>query len=445
MNRKLAIASSVLAAVLLAACGPTQPVATPTPIPTAAIPRQPTYVVERGDIERKIEFLARIQAIEDQPLAFEVEGRIAKVNANVGDDVKQGDVLAELDTSDLKNQIEQAQIELVTSQTVLSKTLSNYTETLQAAQLDLDVAQLRLSQARARNFGPSLELAQAEIVRAERALADANTGLTSARNTEADRDMIPGFERMVLDAEIALARARAERERLIQDQVAHEFDIGILGKDVERARLALARVQSSIDPNLERAVEVNRLTLERLLAQLGRAQIIAPFDGRISSQNLSIGKTVRAFDPVVIVSKPGGLEAAAELSQSRLVEIAVGQPVSVTLNNRPGEVFGGVVRRLPQVGAASTAAADKSVRVTIDNAGGAMTEGDLARIAIVVARKPSALWLPPQAIRNFQGRRFVVVKDADGERRADVKLGIQSDDRVEVLSGVLEGQTVVAP
>jgi multidrug efflux pump subunit AcrA (membrane-fusion protein) len=119
--------------------------------------------------------------------------------------------------------------------------------------------------------------------------------------------------------------------------------------------------------------------------------------------------------------------------------------VSVTLNNKPGEAFGGLVRRLPQVGAASTAAADKSVRVTIEDAEEVMTEGDLARITIVVARKPSALWLPPQAIRNFQGRRFVVVKDADGERRADVKLGIQGDDRVEVLSGVLEGQTVVAP
>jgi len=221
--------------------------------------------------------------------------------------------------------------------------------------LDLDIAELRLAQAQARNFGSAIELARAEIARAERALADANAGLTSARNIEADRDMIPGFERMVLDAQAALARARAEYERLLQEQTAHKFDISILAKEVERARLALARVQSSIDPNLERAVEVSRLTLERLEAQLGRAQIVAPFDGRVSSHSLTVGKTVRAFDPVIIISKPGGLEAAAELSQSRLVEIAVGQPVSVTLNSVPGKVYSGVVRRLPQAGAATTA------------------------------------------------------------------------------------------
>lgn len=432
-------------AALSAACGTNpQPLPTPTAIPTAVVPRQPTYTVQRGEIERKIEFLARIQAIEDQPLAFEVEGRIAQVNVGIGDDVKQGDVLAELDTSDLKNQIEQAQVELLTAQMVLSRTLVNYTETLQLAQFDLDVAQLRLAQARARSFGPAIELAKAEIARAERALADANAGLISARNTEADRDMIPGFERMVLDAQIALTRARAEYERLLQEQAAHQFDISILAKDVERAKLALSRVQSSIDPNLERAVEVGRLTLERLQAQLSRAQIVAPFDGQVSSHSLTVGKTVRAFDPVIIISKPGGLEAAAELSQNRLVEIAVGQPVSVTLNSVPGKIYHGVVRRLPQTGAATTAT-DRSVRVTIEDADDELQEGDLARITIVTARKSDALWLPPQAIRNFQGRRFVVVRDAEGERRADVKLGLQGDDRVEILSGVLEGQIVIAP
>ena len=445
MKRAILTLSAFAAALALTACGMNpQPPATPTAIPTAAVPRQPTYTVQRGEIERKIEFLARIQAIEDQPLAFEVEGRVARVNVSIGDEVNAGDVLAELDTSDLKNQIEQARVEFLTSQLVLSRTLATFTETLQAAQLDLDIAELRLAQAQARNFGSAIELARAEIARAERALADANAGLTSARNIEADRDMIPGFERMVLDAQAALARARAEYERLLQEQTAHKFDISILAKEVERARLALARVQSSIDPNLERAVEVSRLTLERLEAQLGRAQIVAPFDGRVSSHSLTVGKTVRAFDPVIIISKPGGLEAAAELSQSRLVEIAVGQPVSVTLNSVPGKVYSGVVRRLPQAGAATTAT-DKSVRVTIEDADEDLKEGDLARVTIITARKPSALWLPPQAIRNFQGRRFVVVRDAEGERRADVKLGLQSDDRVEILSGVLEGQIVVAP
>lgn len=444
---KYSFVTPLMACVLaLAACSaPNQPAQpTPTAIPTALVPRQPTYTVERGEVQRKIDFLARVQAVEDEPLAFEMDGRIAKANVQVGDDVKQGDVLAELDTSDLKNQIEQARIEYITAQSALSRTLQNYTETLRAAQLDLDVAQLRVQQARDKNFGPQIELAQAEIARAERALADANTGLTSARNTPQDKDMIAGFERMVMDAQIQLARAKSDYQSLVQSQATHQFDVSILAKDVERARLAIDRIDNSIDPALQRAVEVGKLALERLEAQLARMQIVAPFDGRISSESLAVGKNIRAFDPVVIVAKPGGLEAAAELSQSRLAEISVGQKVSVTLNSVPGKVFAGEVRRVPQTGAATTAT-DRSVRVAIEGAETDMQEGDLARVTIVTDRKDNTLWLPPQALRNFQGRRFVVVRDQEGERRSDVKVGLQGEDRVEILSGVLEGQTVVAP
>lgn len=433
-------------ALLLAACSaPNQPaLPTPTAIPTALVPRQPTYIVERGEVQRKVEFLARVQAVDDEPLAFEMDGRIAKANVDVGDAVKQGDVLAELDTSDLKNQVEQARIEYIAALSVLSRTLDTFTQTRQAAQLDLDVAQLRLQQARARDFGPQIELALAEITRGERALTDANAGLTSARNTLADREMIPGFEKMVMDAQIQLARARSDYQNLIQQQSTHQFDMSILAKDVERSRLAMDRIDSSIDPGLQRAVEVNKLALERLEAQLSRMQIIAPFDGNISSESLEVGKSIRAFDPVVVVAKPGGLEAAAELSQGRLAEIAVGQKVSVTLSSVPGKVYAGEVRRLPQTGAATTAT-DRSVRVAIEGADEDMQEGDLARVTIVTDLKDNTLWLPPQALRNFQGRRFVVVRDEEGERRSDVKVGLQGEDRIEILSGVLEGQTVVAP
>jgi multidrug efflux pump subunit AcrA (membrane-fusion protein) len=55
------------------------------------------------------------------------------------------------------------------------------------------------------------------------------------------------------------------------------------------------------------------------------------------------------------------------------------------------------------------------------------------------------LWLPPQAVRTFEGRKFVVVQEGDGQRRVDVKIGIQSEDRVEIEEGLKEGQVAVAP
>ena len=53
------------------------------------------------------------------------------------------------------------------------------------------------------------------------------------------------------------------------------------------------------------------------------------------------------------------------------------------------------------------------------------------------------MWLPPAAIRNFEGRNFVVIQEGDAQRRQDVKLGVKNEDQVEILEGLEEGQTIV--
>ena len=67
------------------------------------------------------------------------------------------------------------------------------------------------------------------------------------------------------------------------------------------------------------------------------------------------------------------------------------------------------------------------------------------RITIVIEKRPDTLWLPPQAIRVFEGRRFVVVQEEGFQQRVDIKMGIEGEDRVEILEGLEEGQVVVSP
>jgi hypothetical protein len=52
----------------------------------------------------------------------------------------------------------------------------------------------------------------------------------------------------------------------------------------------------------------------------------------------------------------------------------------------------------------------------------------VVKIHIVLGRKDNVLWLPPDAVRAFEGRRFVVVREGDRERRATVRVGIETAD-----------------
>jgi len=66
-------------------------------------------------------------------------------------------------------------------------------------------------------------------------------------------------------------------------------------------------------------------------------------------------------------------------------------------------------------------------------------------LTVELERSVDTLWLPPQAVRTFEGRSFVVIQEGGAQRRMDVRIGIRSDDRLEILDGLVEGQTVIAP
>jgi multidrug efflux pump subunit AcrA (membrane-fusion protein) len=120
----------------------------------------------------------------------------------------------------------------------------------------------------------------------------------------------------------------------------------------------------------------------------------------------------------------------------------------VTLRAYPGQTWHGTVRRLPYPygsggGTEALASEDKSTRISLGGDLSGFQLGDLASVTIVLEEKDDVLWLPPAAIRTFQGRTFVIVQDVDRQRRVDVTIGIESDERVEIVEGLEEGQIVV--
>jgi hypothetical protein len=131
-------------------------------------------------------------------------------------------------------------------------------------------------------------------------------------------------------------------------------------------------------------------------------------------------------------------------------ELSEGMVVQIGVNNRPGEVLTGVIRQLPfpygSGGEGAAGEGDDLARIQFDDleqAIGLYERGDRVFIRVVVTQREDVLWLPPQAIRDFNGRKFVVIQEGDVQQRIDVTLGIVSEERVEITSGLEEGQVVV--
>lgn len=384
--------SSGVAAIVLAGCAllpavntdrSTDGLPTPTPIPTAVVPVKPTYTVQRGELVSQLEFSGRISPEVEEALFFRTDGRVRTVLAKRNEMVTKGQILAELEIDGLERELESVQLELERAQVRLEQAQGNHEYQLRVAQANLEVAQLRL-QAMQSGAAPDLTA------------------------------------------------------------------IAIQETEVELAQLEIERLEKGLDPLLASDVTRAELAVTKLLAQIAEAQIIAPFDGQLLSISLTPGQSVSAYAPVSTLADISNLEVKADLVSNQMDKLAEGMTAVIFLTSRPGVTLSGDVRQLPYPygsgGRGQTVEdMDKSTRVSIDDTATdqGFALGDLVRVTVELERKADVLWLPPQALRIFDGRRFAVLQDGDVQRRVDVTVGIETPDRVEVEAGLEEGQVVV--
>ncbi len=355
---------------------------TPTPIPTPAVPLKPTYTVRVGEIVKELIFSGRIAPVVEEELFFRANGRVRAIYAKRGDIVEQGFVLADLEIDDLEREVESSRLNLERAQSQLDKAQRTLDFDRRAAQLNLDMANLRLL-------------------------------------------------------------------NMITQEPAGSLNLELQRRQVELAEISVSRLEDGVDPLLVNDVARAQLGLEKLLKAVEDAQIIAPFGGELLSVSLTVGRAAEAFKPVAVIADNSELEIKADLVSDQLNELQEGLVVNVVLPSRPGASLTGIVRKLPYPygtgGGTTVDDLDKSTRISIDqsqeDAGYKM--GDLVRVQAELERKDDVLWLPPQALRIFDGRRFAVVQDGDVQRRVDVTVGIQTADRVEIEEGLEEGQIVV--
>jgi multidrug efflux pump subunit AcrA (membrane-fusion protein) len=439
------LVGGLVAAALLAACSSTPP-ANPTPIPDLPTPAAPDYTVQRGLVARGVEFSARVQPASSETLSFQTDGRVYKINVKEGSLVKQGDVLAELDLSTLKAQLEQEMIRLRTAESVLSNTMQTFSDTLRVAQLDVEQARLRyeLSQIRA---GGSNSVLNNDLVRLDKRIADIRESIRQARE-QYNQAGAANAEKMLEDALVERERLVASLSDAERGQRTLEIESQILRGEVERAEINLRRQRGTVDPGMIEAVETARIAVEATQAKIANGSLVAPFDGEVGIISAKVGEIVSALSPLMVVARPGELELVGSPTEEQLAEISVGQPVVVRFVTVGAEPAMGTIAKVPLIGndsGSNNQNRARAVRIKLPD-GVELESGEIARISTFTASRENVLWIPPQGLRTFRARSFVVVKNADGtESRRDVKIGLQSADRVEIMDGLKEGEIVAAP
>ena len=256
-------------------------------------------------------------------------------------------------------------------------------------------------------------------------------------------------------------------DKVTKGQLLAQLESGYNEYDLRRAHISLQMAELSLELTREqitkdspenaitikmKELEVERaqINLDELNAEVAGSQIVSEIDGTVIFISISEGTGATAFKPVIIVADLNKMEISVEAKDEELQQLEENMTVSAAPVLRPGEITPGYIRRLPYPYGSSEKSdsqIDETVRIVLEKQpiDIGFRQGDLVQITVTLEEKKDVLWLPPQAVRTFEGRKFVVVQEEGAQRRVDITQGIKQDDRVEIVEGLEEGQVILAP
>lgn len=251
-------------------------------------------------------------------------------------------------------------------------------------------------------------------------------------------------DRRRVEQELAFANETLARtERLLADKAASALE-------VERARAQSAgAAQQLVVANAE--VQRAKESLEHLGLNVSAApgadadEIIpvrTPQGGVVLEKLVTTGTTVTPGTSLFVISDISSLWVLAEIDESALARVAVGEAVQVSVSAYPTERF---TAKVTQIGDTINPATRRVVvRCTVANADGRLKPGMFARVALEGVAAEPIVHVPAAAVQDLGERRVVFVPGADGAYVArDVETGAERDGRVEIRRGLAAGDRVV--
>ncbi|MGD0498368.1 MAG: efflux RND transporter periplasmic adaptor subunit [Bryobacteraceae bacterium] len=267
--------------------------------------------------------------------------------------------------------------------------------------------------------------ARSALEQAASAVQQAEATLKQGRSNEELARVTAGRWKNLLDKQVV---SRQENDTYQAQWAAQQANVEALEESVAAARSNVAALQANLD----------RLT------QLKSYQIVrAPFAGAITERNVDTGALIGEGATLLFrIAQTGSLRIYVNLPQSESDAVRPGQRATVTVPDLSGRKFAGTVTRIAS--ALDPASRTRLAEVQLPNQDGSLLPGMYAQVALSVPRThPSLTIRGDTLVVRSDGPQVAVVESGGRVRWVRIQLGRDFGDRLEVLSGLQEGQQLV--
>ncbi len=456
-----------------------------------------TATVKKGNLTTQVEGAGPIYFTKSNKIKSRVGGKITKVNFKVGDKVKAGDVIYELDDKDAKTSVDivkqglkQSEVSLEASNeaafdlsisapftgqvkditvnvgdtvaaggVVLTVTDTSKLKVLLAFNSE-DVGQISIGGDAKVNITsmmqsvngkvsyisnqPSATTAGGQIYTVEIVINNPGA-LLGGMTASADVKTLKGSVSSVNTASLNYINKQSVISKTggtVQSIVVKEDQKVKAGESLVQIKNAsILRAQKSTNIAIETTTEqINIAT-----SQLDYYKITSPITGVLSTVDFQVGDTIAAGTEVSEVLNPNNMKFDISVDEIDIAKIAPGQLASITANSVPSTIDApvkGEVEAVAPKGVAANGVTSYLVTIKVKSNLSLFKGGMNVNAGVQVINKPNVLYVPVEAIINDNEKSYVLLKDNIGTHK-EVELGVKNDKYVEVKSGLIVGDEVI--
>jgi HlyD family secretion protein len=353
-----------------------------------------TTTVERGPIRSLISTNGKVEPIRNFEAHAPVATTVKRLLIKEGDHVRRGQLLLQLDDSDLRSQAARAQAQM---------------KAAQADEADVHTGGTR----------EELLTLDAQLVKARSARDTAQLNLDALRRLQQQGAASAGE---VKQAEDALQRAQADTTLLEQKKKDRYSQ-----PEVAKVQAQGAEAQAAYDAAED---------------ALGKSNVRAPFDGIVYALPVKQGAYVQTGDLLLQEGDLSQMLVRTFVDEPEIGRLANGQKIEVTWDALPGRIWNGAVSTVPSTVKLRGSRNVGEVTCTVDNHDLRLLPNVNVGVTVITAEHSNVLTLAREAVRMDDTKPYVLAVENGELKRRDVEVSLQNLTRVEITAGLPEHSVV---
>lgn len=465
-----------------------------------------SYTLEKvsaGEVLQEISETGSVKSTNDISLSFKSGGKIAKINVAVGNDVKAGDILAELDSNQISAQLQSAYAALDVATGQYDKLLNGLTledtKVYEDAVIDAK-NNLKSSYSSALNTlrdtytkiynadatalytqNSYFSMPDQEGIKVQDSKKDISNNLQTAKEyldvaekNSSEQDIESALSGLIVVLDNVYNDLKIIRDQCDQgvhysavsstDKTSLETQKGYINtastnvttaqQNIASYKIALQKAQNSLasktagarpeDVDIYKAqINQARANVNLYQSQLNDNYLKSPINGKITKVNAKRGEVAGPNEPAINLLSSEPFQIKADIYEQDIVNVKVADNVKITLVAFPRQTFEGRVLSIDPAEKIVDNVVYYEITVDFPNQPENVKSGMTADIIIQTNKKDNVLRVPKNVVENIDGKEFLQIANKGKIENREIVTGLEGNDYYEIISGLSEGDTII--